>query len=443
MTTISFTHIKKIFPYFSVIKNFFAYSLGSLFLKAISMIIVPLIMKKLSPSDYGTLSLITSFIAIAAAIIGLGLRQVVSIEYFHCKTLEEKTKLINEIIVIYTTIAVPILLISLHFKTLIIQYIFFNAIGTLFIPMLIIVFLSFFVEFFYQLLQYEQYAYLLTFIQLFTALLSTTLTMFFLWQYNLGIASIVLAQLITIIFSTFLASIIYYKKIYTSQLLILSVFFKIKYFISYGFPFIPGILFSWVIASSDRWILGYYCTMHEVGIYSVADLFAQLFYFLVLQPWAGSYLPYIMGQYAQSDNDQSLIEQKNLQCMWIVMFTLVVFISIGCSFLPFIVNFIFPKQYIESIQYVWVLLIGQVFLLGSYFCSSLIQFHKRTYFLASALAFPATINIILNIILVPFFSIKGATIATLTSYIIYFMVTHQYNARLRNNRKRKLNESYS
>ena len=63
----------------SVIKHFFIYSFGSFFLRSISMILVPLNMRKLTPTDYGTLSLITAFITIATALIGLGLRQVLSI----------------------------------------------------------------------------------------------------------------------------------------------------------------------------------------------------------------------------------------------------------------------------------------------------------------------------------------------------------------------------
>ena len=89
-----------------------------------------------------------------------------------------------------------------------------------------------------------------------------------------------------------------------------------------------------------------------------------------------------------------------------------------------------PPTYYAAIPYILVLLLGQIFLLGSYFAATLIQFHKKSYFLAFALALPAIINLLLNLLLTPYFGIYGCTAATLISYFIYFMIMYLYNKTL-------------
>lgn len=423
-------YIQRYTPNLSIIKNFFIYSCGSLFLRVVSMLIIPLTMRTLSPTDFGTLALITSFIAIANAIIGLGLRQVLSIEYFHCTTQEKQYQLINEIIAIYAACALPLIMGLWILHPIIITYIFFSSINVwLYSAILMIIFFSFFIELLYQIMQYSQRAYNLTLLQISIALLNSALTIIFLWYCKTGFASIIWAQLIGS-----LCAFGYASRFYITHKINFSFshkgIHKTKKYIYYGLPFISTILLSWIISSSDRWILGYYGSMHEVGIYSIADMFAQVFNALVLQPWAGSYLPYIMKEYAHHQDSLMHVEQKNRQTMIISMIIGACAILLGCMVGIPLCYSLFPASYHASLEYIWLLLFGQLFLLGSYFSSCLIQFKKKRYFLAYSYALPALLNIILSIVLVPYFKIYGAVIATLTSYLLFFIVTLLYNAHL-------------
>ena len=413
----------------SVIKHFFIYSFGSFFLRSISMILVPLNMRKLTPTDYGTLSLITAFITISTALIGLGLRQMLSIEFFH-QNQEGKKRLLTDMIVIYTTIAIPAVAVAWHARALIISSIFFNTItATQLAPALITVFLFFYAELLYQLLQYERKAIPLTTLQILLALISAATTLVSLWVFNVGIVGIIWAQTISTILAT-LVFFLFLAKRYFLRSSIRASLSKTYYYILYGLPFIPGIICSWVLASADRWVLASYRSMHEVGIYAIADLFAQLFYTLILIPWSGSYLPYIMQRYAKHKDNLAPIERENRQIMFMSMIgaTVVILISFFCfkSFL----HYLLPATYYSAIPYILLLLLGQIFLLGSYFAATLIQFHKKSYFLAFALALPAIINLLLNLLLTPYFGIYGCTAATLISYFIYFMIMYLYNKTL-------------
>ena len=65
-----------------VVKNFFIYSVGAIALKGISFFLLPVYTRVLTTSEYGQLDLINTFIVILATITGLGLNQVVFINYY-------------------------------------------------------------------------------------------------------------------------------------------------------------------------------------------------------------------------------------------------------------------------------------------------------------------------------------------------------------------------
>ena len=402
------------------LKHFFIYSCSSLFLRCISFIIIPLNMRILTPSDYGIISLITSFTIITSAIMGLGLRQFLSIEYFHHDA-HGKAHLIAEILHIYTFFTLPLLILLFLGKSLIISYVFFNALSAgLYYLIVISIFLSFYVELLYQILQYQQQAKTLIRMQIAAAGITTSITLLLLWVFHYGVASFVYAQLFSHIFLCIIA-----QKYFRTEFEISDLKKKAQKYIHQGLPFIPGILCNWMLASSDRWVLGYYTSMHEVGIYSVADLFAQLFYSLVLVPWASSYLPYIMNRYKDSQNIES-VEQENSTLMWITMAGLATSISLLFLLGKPLLYIILPAAYYQALNYVWLLLMGQIFLLGTYFNSTLLQFKKHTYFLAFALMIPGLLNIGLNIVLIPSYGISGCSFATLVSYGIYFALVSWY-----------------
>ncbi len=413
-----------------VLKDFFTYSFGSLILRAVSLFLVPFIMRILTPSDYGALALLTAFITISTAIMGLGLRQMLSIEYFHHDTTGQK-KLINELLTIYTLIAIPTLLIAWLLKKQILAYIFFDTVSSAaLLATFYSIFLFFYAELLYQILQYNRLAKQLTLLQITIAGITMLTTILTVWILQLGVAGVVWAQAFGQLYAAVIGLYLYMRKNYRLHRNTFQAFKKIIPYIQYGAPFIPGVICSWILASSDRWMLGYYYSVREVGIYSVADLFAQLFNTLVLVPWAGSYLPYILQRYKQHEHAIETIEQENKRIMWISMAAAIILISVGLGICRPLLLWILPPSYHESLNYVWLLLMGQIFLLGSYFASALIQYKKKTAFLAIALIMPAFLNIMSNYLLIRPLGIFGCSLATSFSYLAYFGLTLLYHKQI-------------
>ena len=414
----------------SVIKDFFMYSCGAIFLRAITLFLAPIILRTISPAEYGVLALINSFIAIIAPIVGLGLRQVLTLEYFHF-TDTNRQQLVNEIIIVYVLLSVPLFVLLYALRIPLQYYLWGQYINDY---LLLFAFVQtgiyFFVELIYQLLGYERRVRTLVGLQMSIALITISCSLFFVLQLNCGIAGILAAQCAGSSMASCFGVYCYWGKRYYKTVSFATSVKKIMYYLKYGLPFIPGMIFAWLLASGNRWFLARYGTLHDVGIYAIADTFAQLFQVLILLPWTATYLPHILTSYAQNPDTILVVERRNQMCMYAAMIS-VAFI-IMCTYISCtpVLIWLLPVAYHPAITYIWPLLMGYVFLLGSYFASSFIQFHKKNYFLAFAFCIPAVLNGILNSILIPRFGLHGCTSATLISYAVYFGIVLIYNHHL-------------
>lgn len=410
-----------------ILKNFFLYSCGSLILRSISIVVAPITMSMLSPDQYGILALLNSFISIACIVCGLGLRQALSLEYFHHNQ-EQQILIIQELIVTYSILALPLLCIATLCHSCINNYFFLGTVPTyLLIASFILIFFYFFSELLYQILQYEHKAFELTTLQTSIALITVIINLILLCYLQLGIASIILGQLMGILIVCVMGVKkakfhLFSKKIPHRT--------TIKKYLMLGVPFIPSMLFAWLLAAGDRWVLARHATLSDVGIYSVADTFGQIFQMVVLLPFSNAYLPYLMKKFADNTNNLVAVEQWNRHVMWLFIPTLCFVFSFGYIVSKPLVIWLLPATYHDALTYVWLLLIGYLLLVCSYFPAALIQFKKKTTFLSFALCIPAVVNVLLNILLVPSYKIMGCVLATVFSYGLYFLIMVLYNYRV-------------
>ena len=61
-------------------------------------------------------------------------------------------------------------------------------------------------------------------------------------------------------------------------------FSKLKSYLHYGLPLVPSIIFGWIAASSDRYVIVYFLGLAPVGIYSAAYNISQAAIFMSLAP---------------------------------------------------------------------------------------------------------------------------------------------------------------
>ncbi|MCA9770449.1 oligosaccharide flippase family protein [Candidatus Dependentiae bacterium] len=390
----------------------------------------PITLSILTPSDYGLLALANSFISVITVFVGMGLRQSFQLDYFHC-TPQERKKLINDNIIIYLLVSTPLFVLLSCFYRKINTVIFIDSASYKLIFMsLLVSFIYFFVEFFYQVLKYQCNAKKIALLQVSIALLTVGLNVFFLLYLQCGVASILCAQAVGMLVVTFIALKTYIKKNCFAFFDMQRSTQNITNYIARGLPFIPSVLFAWILSCGDRWILAHYSNLHNVGIYSLANSFSQLFQLLILYPMTASYIPHVLNTFAQKKDQIHTLEQINKKTMIVCMTLVTITITVGFICTKSFLYTLLPTRYHEAINYIWLLLMGYVFLLGTYFSTILIQFKQKRLFTAFAFITPAILNILLNILLIPHFAIYGCVIATFSSYAAYFALTLWYNKRL-------------
>lgn len=413
-----------------VAKNFIIYSFGTIVLRGISFLFAPIILSLMNPADYGILSLINSFINIFVIFIGLGLRQVFSLEYFHCDS-DKRKIMVNDIISIYMIVSLPIIFIGLFYSSRINSVFFCNMINRLTLyGIFLYCFIYFFSELFYQILQYQIKALKLTILQTSTAVMTILLNFIFVYFYGWGIFGMIFGYLFGIMMTFIWALKAYLEKDCLNQFNLRRSLKNFFYYIKLGLPFIPGVLFGWILASGDRWMLARYATLNDVGIYSVADMFRAIYHMLIIYPMSSAYLPFLFQKYAENKHDLKSVEQWNRKNMYISMLASFLIITFGFIVFKPIIFWVLPKDYGESVQYIWGILFGNIFLMGTYFASGIIQFFKKSYFLVSSMSVAALMNMLLNYVLIPYFNIYGCIAATIIAYMFHFALLNWYSQKL-------------
>ena len=400
-----------------LLRTALGYSVVNCLLRALSLVLVPFTLQILTPYDYGMLNLISTGISCVALVAGLGLRQALSLEYFHTPS-AQRGALVHEVLGWYvraSIVLVPVAGIGAFVCT-----------GfSLKLVMIagLICFTYFFSELFYQVLQYQGRIGLLVVVQASATLLQLTITFLCLWYVNAGLLSILYAQL----FAQILVCTVFYSSIKQSPLSHHPSYTRARalFWLKQGAPFIVSMAGAWVISCADRWILAYYAGLYHVGVYSLCSTFVQFFQLAVLNPLGACYVPWFLQKLSASDDPYEHVS-VNYSYMSYTLVALLIAGTFALACAHVLIGLLLPAAYRATARYCWVLLIGQLLLAGTYFTNCYAQLYKRTLFLAASFIVPCLGSVLFGFILIAHWGIYGCAVAQLLSYALYFALCLWY-----------------
>ncbi|MFY4775100.1 oligosaccharide flippase family protein [Metabacillus sp. RGM 3146] len=189
----------------------------------------------------------------------------------------------------------------------------------------------------------------------------------------------------------------------------------------YGAPLVPASLSFWVIISSNSVILQFIQSPVEVGLYQAAIRFAALIS-LVTSGIQMAWRPYSMSM-KDKPNAKEMFSK-----VYIIILVLGAFGILGvATVMPFVIKML-NAEFHTAYQYV-PLLSAATFLNFYYLIISVgIFILKKTKYITYAFVAGAIIDVVLNLVLVPFYSIWGSVAAYLLSYmaaIVYIFYKSQ------------------
>lgn len=193
---------------------------------------------------------------------------------------------------------------------------------------------------------------------------------------------------------------------------------KLKEMLTFSLPLVPVAMGSYIMMTADRIFLTNMEGLEIVGFYSVAVQIAAVIVVLV-----SSFRPsWEVWVYRNLGNVSSKGMRKTVIAIYgYGLFLLVV--AIGMIFaLPFILPFLIGEAFMQSYDYMtWLILAG--FMFGLYtWMAPFILYIKKTKILNYITLFIATLNCVLNYILINKFGAIGAAAATFVSYFVGFIL---------------------
>jgi PST family polysaccharide transporter len=181
-----------------------------------------------------------------------------------------------------------------------------------------------------------------------------------------------------------------------------------------SWPLIIAGFATFLYIKIDQIMLGTMLNNKEVGIYSAAIKFSEIWYFIPGAIYT-SVFP-ILAKYKKENEELFFLKYKKV-CS--IMALISIIIALVMTFLSkYLVSFLYGNKFIQAGPILSVHIWAGVFVFIGVAGSMWVMFEGMQKFILFATIAGAIINIILNIYLIPFYSGFGAAIATVVSYSV-------------------------
>ena len=386
-----------------------------------TIILIPILTKNFSASDYGIyVQMITTFFLITS-IANLGLPYTM-VRFLSAENDKEKIK------DGFYSMATLVLIISFFISMLLLIFskgiaisLFNGNVGVVKLISIIVFFgtlNSLLIDFFVTFGQMKRYSILLLFQTYFSILIISYFTL-----SGQGILMVVFGFLITQVLLFLIMILVIVKEIGFK----IPKFINIKEYLHFAIPIIPNNLSTWIVESSDRFVIVIVLGTAFVAFYAPGYTIGMviLLFFTPLSVLLSSILP---KYYENGEMNEVMI---------FINYSLKYFLLVAIP--SFFILSLLSKQILMIITTPEIAMNGYLvtpfialsaLLFGAYgIIMNLVILEKKTKIIGSIWTIAALISL-LNIIFVPIFGILAAAAVTLLSYFIAFTISMNYSMRL-------------
>lgn len=246
-------------------------------------------------------------------------------------------------------------------------------------------------------------------------MLTVVLNIIFLVGFDMGIVgyvlSVVLADFISTLFLVFVAGL--YRAFIPSKI----NGGVMKKLLRFCLPLIPSTIFWWITGVSDRYMVAYFRSDVENGLYAAAYKIPTLLTYVVTifnDAWR-------LSAVSESEDKESCTKFFSgvFRYYIAVMFAGGAVLAVGAQLFAII---LFADSYFEAWRYIPVLSAATVFTALDTFLGSAYFTVRKTGMSFWTSFVGAALNIVLNVLFIPTWGAMGASVATLASYFVVFVV---------------------
>lgn len=388
------------------------YTFVGFFGAGINFVLMPLLSHYLTPTDYGLLALINTYVTILIPLVSLVAYGYITVEYFHMEDQRKFASLFSSVAVI------PILPTLVLF---VFGYFFYDYFaGILELPvdakwwalsMFPLAAMTVYIDTIssYQVVTRDSKYYAVY--NVLRVLVEVGLTLLFVLHMEMGWKGRLLSWVITSVIFTAASFFYFYRK----KLLTLEIQWKyVKAGIIFGAPLIFHTLGKFVVNQSDRLFISKMVSLQEAGIYSVGYTIGTVM-LIGASALANIASPFIMERLKTIDAQQ---ERQIRKFTYLCIGGLLLILLIMNIASPFFFKYFMDIRYLKGYTYVFWVSLGYFFWGVYMLFSSYIYYYKKTKFLIIL----AIINILTNLFFNYYFITKyggiGAAYATALSFFI-------------------------
>ncbi len=391
--------------YKKLMSNTIIFSIGTFSSKLLVFLLMPLYTRVLSPSDYGTVDIITQTASLLMPVVSLSIASGI-IRFGLDKRIDKSDVFSIGLVTILAGFGVFFLFSPLLKKiTFISQY-------TLLIYLY--VFMALIKQLCAEFVRSKQYVKLYAFDGILATVLTIILNVLFLVVFKWGITGYVLATIVADTLCT----------LFLFTIAGLHRYIKLGHWrpglwgsmMRYCIPMIPSAVFWWITNVSDRYMVTYYLGEGANGLYAAS----------YKVPTAIVLLSTIFSDAWQISAVESADSKKRSAFFSNVFSSFQSLLFLGSSGLimmaKFITSILVSQTFYDSWRYIPVLVIATLFNCFATFIGSVYLVEKKTTLILGTVISGALINIVLNLALIPRVGVNGAAIATLASYFVIYLI---------------------
>lgn len=396
----------------SNLKNFSTYAVGTLLQGISSFLLLPLFAKYLTPSEYGTYSLVFMISTYLGSFFYLGANSSVTRFYFEEVNDLHVKKVITNSGIIAAAGIIAYFLFAILFSRMMAVHLIKNEASTTLIKLSIFSsILSIINTYFFTILRAKKMAskFLLANVASFLITIFTTLVFF---KYNMFEDKIYIPFIASIL-GFLISNSFLFKWFFRDFVLDLIDRKIIIEYLKFSFPIVLTGFIYYLIDLADRLVLNYYLDANLVGIYSFGYKIGMLIHLFFIVPFGMVYHTLRM----------EMVNKKNetLFVSSIISFFIITGLIIIILFLSnlnlFYYLFFTKNGYFESLKVVPFIMLGHLFYGLVSILDHGIYLSKKSFHYIWINILTLVFNLALNFLFIPIYGMMGAAYATTITYL--------------------------
>lgn len=403
-----------------LIKNTLIYGIGSVLVKSISFITLPLFTRYLTPEDYGVIGILMFFSSFLYPVLTLGFGTSIGVVYFEKKDYKYYNEVINSSFTVLFIVGFCFFLISIFLIKIICIILLktekywietlYLIVGTIFS----IIYMPFILNLQFQekSLKFVLYSFIVSFL---TAAINIYLIVFLKRGVKGYFENYAFMQFFAFLLYSFFGDNIRLK-FFLKKEIVLSL-------LKYGLPMIPSFFSLFILSQSSRYILNLVGNLDMVGIFTIAyniSITIKIITDSFMQAW----VPYFLS--FNDKQDEAFEHFGKITKYYIIIIGLIVL----CYFLysKFVVMLLLNYKFFNSYRLIGFLTLGNFFLALFHLYLPPMYFEKEVKYSSIIQAISAFISIFLNFIFIKLFLDIGASISYSLGFLIMCVLTWIYNS---------------